>query len=93
MKKLMIAVCLTTVMALAAHAEQKPEGKKDHHQAQDPAMKALLDKYDTNKDGKLEKEEKAKMSKEDKAKLKEMTAPHHKKEGEKELEKKDSQAK
>ena len=61
MKKLLTVLCVTSVLAVAAQAQ---ETKKKHEPS--PEAKALLEKYDTNKDGKLEKEEKAKMTAEDK---------------------------
>ena len=71
MKKLLIALCFTCALAIAAHAEDKPEGAKP--EAKHPAptaeqkafRKSLVEKYDTNKDGKLDKEERAKISQED----------------------------
>jgi len=39
----------------------------------------LLEKYDTNKDGKLDKEERAKMTKEDKGKAEDVGLSHKKK--------------
>jgi len=76
MKKLFIAACLTCALALSAKAaegEAKKEGEASKHPAQTAEQKALrkeiTDKYDTNKDGKLDKEERAKISEEDKAKL------------------------
>ena len=76
MKKLFIATCLTCALAITANAaegEAKKEGETQKRPAQTAEQKALRkeinDKYDTNKDGKLDKEERAKMSEEDKAKL------------------------
>ncbi|MEY4387603.1 MAG: hypothetical protein RLY20_2886 [Verrucomicrobiota bacterium] len=71
MKKLIVALCFTCVLALAAHAEDKAEGKKSESKKpaltaeQKSARKALVEKYDTNKDGKLDKEERAKISAEE----------------------------
>jgi uncharacterized OsmC-like protein len=76
MKKLLVASCLTCVLALAAHAADG-EGKKDSEAKVKPAptaeqkalRKEIRAKYDTNKDGKLDKEERAKISTEDKEKM------------------------
>jgi hypothetical protein len=48
---------------------QDAKPKKELTPEQQPVMKEMLAKYDTNKDGKLDKEEKAKMSQEDKDKM------------------------
>jgi len=83
MKKILTILCVTCALAIAAQAQDSAKQKK--HEPS-PEMKALLDKYDTNKDGKLDKSEKSKMSSEDKAKLREAshTKKHKKKEKEKE---------
>ena len=71
MKKLLVAMCFACALALVANAQDKTEGSKSgtKHPAPTPeqkeARKALLEKYDTNKDGKLDKAEKAKISKEE----------------------------
>ena len=75
MKKLLVALCFTCALALAANAADaggekkegtKSEGKKPARTAeQKAAYKALVEKYDANKDGKLDKEEKAKISAEE----------------------------
>jgi len=81
MKKLLIALCLTCALALVVQAEDATLGKKKP--APTPEQKALkkelLAKYDTNKDGKLSKEEKAKISAEDKAKMEKAGLGHKKK--------------
>lgn len=72
MKKLLVLalVCVAgvtvTVQAKGLTEEQKT------------LKKEMLEKYDANKDGKLDKSERAKMSSEDKAKW-EKAFPHHKK--------------
>ena len=84
MKKLLVALCVTSALAIAAHAADEGKEKKKG-EGKGPAMteeqkalrKEMLEKYDANKDGKLDKEEKAKISDEDKAKMK---AAHPKKE-------------
>lgn len=76
MKKTMVALCLTSVLALAAHAAEAAKEKKaeTHHTAlteeQKTTIKEITAKYDTNKDGKLDKAERAKVSEADMAKLK-----------------------
>ena len=65
MKKILTLLCVTCALAVAAQAQDST--KKKHEPS--PEMKALLDKYDTNKDGKLDKAEKSKMTAEDKEKL------------------------
>ena len=88
MKKLLVALCFTCALILAVHAEdgdgQKAKGKKHAPlTAEQKALrKEILEKYDTNKDGKLDKEERAKISDEDKDKMEKaglMGAPKHKK--------------
>ena len=68
MKKLLIALmtaaCALAITAKAADATDKPKLTKE----QKADRKALIEKYDTNKDGKIDKEERAKMTKEDKEK-------------------------
>ena len=61
MKKLLTILCMTGALAVAAQAQ---DSTKKHEPS--PETKALIDKYDTNKDGKLDKDERAKMSAEDK---------------------------
>ena len=74
MKKSLIALCITCALALTVHADDDKADAGKKHEAkpeQKAARKALIEKYDTNKDGKLDKEERAKVSEEDKARLKE----------------------
>jgi len=63
-------ICAATVTASFAQKATTDEQKE--------VKKEMLEKYDTNKDGKLDKEEKSKMSEEDKAKWNK-AFPHHKK--------------
>lgn len=84
MKKLLIATFLTcalTVAATAAEGDTKPPGeaKKKATPAaeQKAARKELIEKYDTNKNKRLDKEERSKMTAEDQAKW-ESTAPKKK---------------
>jgi hypothetical protein len=69
MKKLIIAaaalLCATTLVVQAQDAPKK--AKKEMTAEQKQLQKDMIAKYDTNKDGKLDKEEKAAMSAEDKA--------------------------
>jgi len=69
MKKLLTILCITCALALVAHAEEAKEkdGKKKAAPTaeQKAARKALLEKYDTNKDKKLDKEERAKITAEE----------------------------
>ena len=69
MKKLLVAalglLCATAIMVQAQDA--KP--KKALTPEQQTVMKEMLAKYDTNKDGKLDKTEKAAMTQEDKDKM------------------------
>jgi hypothetical protein len=74
MKKLMTTLCFTCALAIVAQAEEGTSTKKKHHGKPPTAdqmalQKEMLEKYDTNKDGKLEKKERAKISSEDKAKM------------------------
>ena len=72
MKKILIALCFTCALAIAAHAEDKAEGakpeaakpaaKKTLTAEQKAARKDLKEKYDANKDGKLDKDEMAKIT-------------------------------
>lgn len=84
MKKLLVALCVTSALAIAASAqegaEKKPEAKRPAPTPEQKALrKEMIEKYDTNKDGKLDKEERAKMSEEDKAKMKAATPAKPKK--------------
>jgi hypothetical protein len=79
MKRLSLIIagfCLAATLSLRAADEtpttEKPATKQ--HRTRTPEQKALLKeittKYDANKDGKLDKEERQKISSEDKARLK-----------------------
>ena len=63
MKKLLIALCLTCALALAARAADAPEGAKPETKRPAPTAeqkafrKTLVEKYDANKDGKLDRTE------------------------------------
>lgn len=71
MKKLFLtALCALCASALVVSAQDaKPEKKAKHEMTaeQKAVMDQMIAKYDTNKDGKLDKTERAAMSKEDKA--------------------------
>ena len=70
-----IAVCC--MVATAAEGKKKGDGKRPPMTAeQKECMKKMTEKYDANKDGKLDKEERAKMSDEDKGAMKKLF-PHH----------------
>jgi len=77
MKKLLGIAALVCALALTASAA---EGKKKQlTDDQKKTKKELLDKYDTNKDGKIDKDEKAKISKEDLSKAEDVGLVHKKK--------------
>lgn len=71
MKKLLMALCFTCALALAVHAgegddkKSEPGKKRAATPEQKAARKALVEKHDANKDGKLDKEERAKISAEE----------------------------
>ncbi|HSU56212.1 MAG TPA: hypothetical protein VLT36_19290 [Candidatus Dormibacteraeota bacterium] len=65
MKKLLVTLLgLTFAMGLTVKAADADKSKDDAK----AERKALIEKYDTNKDGKLDKEEKSKMTADDKEK-------------------------
>ena len=71
MKKLLLALCAITALTLTVRADDAPAApKKPELTAEQKALKKdMLAKYDTNKDGKLSKDEVAAMSADDKAKM------------------------
>ena len=70
MKKLLIAaIGLLCATAIVVQAQENKPAKKEMTPEQQAVMKDILAKYDTNKDGKLDKEEKAKITQEDKDKM------------------------
>ncbi|HEV8543163.1 MAG TPA: hypothetical protein VGR78_12280 [Verrucomicrobiae bacterium] len=69
LKLAIYAVCLATSLNLAL-AQDKKAKKEALTEEQQKLRKDLLAKYDTNKDGKLDKNERKNVSSEDKAKLK-----------------------
>lgn len=68
MKRLVVAFITAafalTMTAKAADSTDKPKLTKEEK----AERKALIEKYDANKDGKIDKDERTKMSKEDKEK-------------------------
>lgn len=85
MKKLLIITCLTCVLAIAAQAaegEVKKEKKLSPAAEKKALRKELTEKYDTNKNGRLDKEEKSKMTPEDAEKWKSLAPAPKKKEAE-----------
>lgn len=68
MKRLLVtALCLLCAGSLSLNAAAGK--KKELTDEQKKVQKEMLDKYDTNKDGKLDKTERAKISQEDKDKM------------------------
>jgi hypothetical protein len=92
MKKLLaIALGVALLGIIGVQAEEKKEGEKHEMTAEQKKLKKeMTAKYDANKDGKLDKEERAKMSEEDKKKCKDagLSGGHDHKDGEKKKEKK-----
>ena len=79
---------LQSLSAIAAQAEEGTQTKKKQSAKaptpeQKAAQKEILEKYDTNKDGKLDKVEKSKISTEDKAKMEKAGMGRKKKGGQK----------
>lgn len=75
MKKFtIIALGLLTATALTVSAAEKKE-KKPLTDDQKKVLKEITEKYDLNKDGKLDKDESAKISDDDKKKMKDAGLP------------------
>ena len=71
MKNLIMTITIAAILvSLSATAAE--EGRKPPTAEQKQFRKEMVKKYDTNKDGKLDKEERSKMSEEDKEKMKKM---------------------
>ena len=74
MKKIIATIAgVICATAICVHADDTTPPPKTHHkmtEEQKALQKEMLEKYDTNKDGKLDKEEKSKISAEDKEKMK-----------------------
>lgn len=77
MKKIAAIALGLCLLGTVAHAKNEEKAKPTAEQKQ--LRKDMLEKYDANKDGKLDKEEKAKISADDKAKLEKAGMSHHKK--------------
>jgi len=72
-------VCAASLCAFAGEGKKGPQLTDE----QKAVYKKMVEKYDANKDGKLDKEEREKMSDEDKAEMKKiMPAGGHKKKAE-----------
>jgi hypothetical protein len=70
MKKLLVAaIGLLCATAIVVQAQDAKPPKKELTPEQQAVMKDMLAKYDANKNGKLDKEEKAKITQEDKDKM------------------------
>ncbi len=70
MKRLLIAaIGLACATAIVVQAQEGKPAKKELTPEQQTVMTEMLGKYDANKNGKLEKDERAKMSQEDKDKM------------------------
>jgi hypothetical protein len=78
LRTFILAIALCGVMTLTASAADKAK-RPPLTEEQKAEKKALLAKYDENKDGKLSKKEKDAMSAEDKAKLEKIQPPAKKK--------------
>ena len=87
MKKTALALLLVSALVTTVQAGEKGKKHEPASAEQKAVRKQMLEKYDTNKDGKLDKDEKAKMTAEDKDKLKKAMG-RERKEGEKKDEKK-----
>jgi hypothetical protein len=91
MKKTLVALCITCALALAVHAQEGEAKKNGGEKPKKPEMtaeqkafrKEMTEKYDADKSGKLDKEERAKMTQEEKDKWKSLFPPKPKVEGEK----------
>jgi len=80
MKKLLVAlVALCCATAIVVQAQDAAPKKKKLTAEQQTVMTEMLAKYDTNKDGKLDKTEKAAMTPADKAAWDKAFPPHKKK--------------
>ena len=72
---------LNPVLARAADADNGGKKRAKLTEEQRKLRQELLEKYDTNKDKKLDKKERAKISKEDKEKLEKAGLARHAKKG------------
>jgi methionine-rich copper-binding protein CopC len=70
MKKLLVAaIGILCATAIVVQAQDAKPPKKEWTPEQQAVVKEMLAKYDANKNGKLDKEERAKMTQEDKDKM------------------------
>ena len=70
MKKLLVAALgILCATAIVVQAQDGKPAKKELTPEQQTVMKEMIAKYDTNKDGKLDKNERAAMSQADKDKM------------------------
>lgn len=70
MKRLMlIAVGILCAAAITVGAAEGQKKKRELTDEQKKLMKEMVEKYDANKDGRLDQKERAKMSAEDKEKM------------------------
>lgn len=84
MKKIaaiVLGLSLLGTVSYAKNGKNGKDGEKTKPTAEQKQLrKEMTEKYDTNKDGKIDKEERAKISAEDKAKLEKAgLSGHHKK--------------
>lgn len=80
MKKLLLAaLTLCFAMSLTSFAADGEKKKRELTDEQKAVRKEMIEKYDANKDGKLDKEEMGKMSAEDKEKYQKAFPPRKKK--------------
>jgi len=79
---LTLGLCSALTLAVRADDEKKPEQPKRPAQTEEQKAlrKSMIEKYDTNKDGKLSAEERGAMSAEDKEKWAKAFPPRKKKE-------------
>ena len=83
MKKIAAIALGLCLLGTVAYAKNGDKEKTKPTAEQKQLRKDMATKYDTNKDGKLDKEEKAKISSEDKEKLEKAGIGGHHKKGEK----------
>jgi hypothetical protein len=86
---LSLLASLSSALLRAADADSAPKKRAKPTEEQRKLRKELLEKYDANKDGKLDKTERAKISKEDQEKMEKAGLARHGKNGE-DHDKKDS---
>ena len=72
---------LSPVLVRAADADNAAKKHPKVAEERRKLRKEMLEKYDTNKDGKLDKKERAKISKEDQEKLEKAGLVRHRKQG------------